>query len=305
MPRFKHFRFEFILLCILPFASRTQNQFANFRLEYNSNGYLVPNILLDSLTMISYGSIQVRSLPSNKMELYKIIKDSTSSTFSFKLSPANNLWINAGYIEDNSLELFGFKFRNDSCWSVHRASNTFISKYTFSDLFEMVLCKDKVSYYKNAILQSTAIDSLRNNATVAVAPQTQVSTKAYIAYQYGNNCSTSPPPPPPPPLDSVSNYFELTTKPNNSYALLSQDKKVSIYYKEKYSITQGVNDIVTIKIWNKNRRVLIKSVNLPNYYGSNFKHIDISNLIMKGELYILEATGINKNDKYYLKFLVK
>ena len=101
------------------------------------------------------------------------------------------------------------------------------------------------------------------------------------------------------------NYHELSVRLGSPYAL-SQNDKLQIHYIEKYFISPGINDIITCKIFDKENTFAISNNRIFQYnntYGENWKIIDLSGAsLTSNEYYILEVTGINKNETKYLRF---
>lgn len=73
-------------------------------------------------------------------------------------------------------------------------------------------------------------------------------------------------------------------------------------YEERYNIVEGKNDRMLYKIYDWKRELLADS-DMPNAYGVNWHEVDVSGLGLEaGEFYTLEVTGVNKDEKYYLRF---
>lgn len=287
-----------INVCVL-FDCHAQEQYLNYYLNSTVLGNTPPNIIIDSNSYIKYGDISVDPTAINRINLLKVSKDSISRRLKVRIQKVNGNDFIMGMEEDVTNYFYGFKFRNDSVWVKYKTTEIYNNTYTITDTFELVSCKSSMVWLRNGVQQVVSPDSILNDANAIVKHFNSNEPKGYFDYQFQNFCSITPPNPPP---DNTPIFYEVNAKPNGSFSIIGDFKTLRFFYKEKYNITAGVNDSVRCMVFNSNRSSILKDVKLANNFGSNFKTIDLTGLLAPGQLYILELTNINKNEKYYLKF---
>ena len=114
-----------------------------------------------------------------------------------------------------------------------------------------------------------------------------------LDFKTSTSCDT---PPPPPAQGEI--YASLKKKLDGGYAL-SDDGKIRITYIEKYATAPG--QTVTWKIYDNITQQPDHMGYVPNNYGVNWHEIDLPGLT-DDEYYILEISGANKGETYYLRF---
>ncbi len=118
---------------------------------------------------------------------------------------------------------------------------------------------------------------------------------------YADLCVTYETPPPTSP-PSNARYVEVKKALDASYTLPTETNQIHFQYIEEYAIVQGQNDFITCNIIGPSGSLASVPITLSNVYGSNWQTINLPNWIVSGSYYLLEITGANKGEKYYLRF---
>lgn len=98
----------------------------------------------------------------------------------------------------------------------------------------------------------------------------------------------------------INTYHQPRKKLDGSFVTIP-NRTIFLKYIEDYAIATGVNDKLRVKIYDTAYRLRTSST-LTNHYGVNWFRIR-PRYLLPDEYYILELTGGNKEEKYYLRFI--
>ncbi|MEL6866076.1 MAG: hypothetical protein AAFP19_16735, partial [Bacteroidota bacterium] len=101
------------------------------------------------------------------------------------------------------------------------------------------------------------------------------------------------------PNKLATGYASIRKALDGSYAL-AKTNKLRFTYMEGYATSPS--DQIKCQVFDSDRAIKI-DVNMPNTYGVNWKTLAIpSGVLTTDEFYVLEVTGANKGEVYYLRF---
>ena len=162
------------------------------------------------------------------------------------------------------------------------------------DSFAIEKVEDTIRFFKNGHLLESILDTTVGQALYPVLSldDNSIAPKTYdLSLSMSHGCYAL----------QQNGFNTISSAIRSQYAKVADDE-LRVVFNQRYNVVPGQNDTADYNIYDWQRQS-VGNGTIPVVYGPNHHTLDISSApLLDGAYYVLEVTGPNKGETYYLRF---